>query len=340
MGEPENAPPHWLNSHFAKAGNRLRFDRFMELCLYDEKNGYYAQNITSVGAIGDFSTTPALSSLLADSLSRSIADSDLHDVIEIGPGAGHLAAQILSQLRPSLLSFRKRIRYHLVERSPPLRHTLQKRLRRSARIHPNVKCALEAAGGRAFIISNELVDAFPVRVFRNSSEEVQELFLSLKNGSLTEEWISPGLLPDSTQFETFHDCPQRIEIHESYRSWMEQWLPFFKKGKWVTIDYGGTTSEIHHRRPHGTLRAYYHHDCLTGPDLYRLPGRQDLTADVNFDDLIYWGEKAGLSTIRLVTQHEYCLTHPENVADTPENQFLTDLSGAGSAFKVLEQKRG
>ena len=58
MGEPENAPPHWLNSHFAKAGNRLRFDRFMELCLYDEKNGYYAQNITSVGAIGDFSPLP------------------------------------------------------------------------------------------------------------------------------------------------------------------------------------------------------------------------------------------------------------------------------------------
>ena len=339
MGTCESARPHWLRPHFMEAENLLRFDRFMELCLYDVDHGYYAKNINSVGTSGDFSTTPSLSPVLAIALSKAIMASGLRDVIEIGPGAGDLATQLLLQLKPSALSFRKRIRYHLVERSAPLRALLKQRLSRSVKFHPDMQSALKATGGTGFIISNELVDAFPVRVFQGAHGSIRELFLSLKEGSPVEEWVPSSELPDSTQFNLSRDPKQRLEIHHSYRTWINHWLPSLRSGRVVTIDYGGRGTEIYHRKPHGTLRAYYHHQCLTGSDIYRLCGRQDLTADVNFEDLIYWGEQSGLSTTRFITQHDYCHPHLDRITDTQSSQFLTDPVGAGSAFKILEQER-
>ena len=339
MGTCESARPHWLRPHFMEAENLLRFDRFMELCLYDVEHGYYAKNINSVGTSGDFSTTPSLSPVLAIALSEAILASGLRDVIEIGPGAGDLATQLLLQLKPSALSFRKRIRYHLVERSAPLRALLKQRLSRSVKFHPDMQSALKATGGTGFIISNELVDAFPVRVFQGAHGSIRELFLSLKEGSPVEEWVPSSELPDSTQFNLSRDPKQRLEIHHSYRTWINHWLPSLRSGRVVTIDYGGRGTEIYHRKPHGTLRAYYHHQCLTGSDIYRLCGRQDLTADVNFEDLIYWGEQSGLSTTRFITQHDYCHPHLDRITDTQSSQFLTDPVGAGSAFKILEQER-
>ena len=339
MGTCESARPHWLRPHFMEAENLLRFDRFMELCLYDVDHGYYAKNINSVGPSGDFSTTPSLSPVLAIALSEAIMASGLRDVIEIGPGAGDLATQLLLQLKPSALSFRKRIRYHLVERSAPLRALLKQRLSRSVKFHPDMQSALKATGGTGFIISNELVDAFPVRVFQGAHGSIRELFLSLKEGSPVEEWVPSSELPDSTQFNLSRDPKQRLEIHHSYRTWINHWLPSLRSGRVVTIDYGGRGTEIYHRKPHGTLRAYYHHQCLTGSDIYRLCGRQDLTADVNFEDLIYWGEQSGLSTTRFITQHDYCHPHLDRITDTQASQFLTDPVGAGSAFKILEQER-
>ena len=339
MGTSESVRHHWLRPHLKEAKNLLRFDRFMELCLYDEANGYYARNISSVGKGGDFSTTPSLSPLLADSLARSILDSGLRDVIEIGPGAGDLACRLLRKLRPPSLSFRKRIRYHLVERSNPLQRLLKKRIGRSAKFHPEMKSALRASGGSAFVISNELVDAFPVRVFRGTQEAIHELFLSPEDDGLIEKWLPADDLPDSKQFDLSRDSEQRLEVHHSYQKWLKYWLPSFKYGRLVTIDYGGTGAEIYHRKPQGTLRAYYHHECLTGSDIYRLAGRQDLTADVNFEDLIHWGQQSGLSTKSLMTQHDYCRSQQDCATATPETQFVTDPVGAGHAFKILDQER-
>jgi SAM-dependent MidA family methyltransferase len=65
------------------------------------------------------------------------------------------------------------------------------------------------------------------------------------------------------------------------------------QGAMLSIDYGGTTGEIYKRRPQGTLRAYRGQQRLTGSEVYELPGRQDITADVNFDDLQRWAREFG-----------------------------------------------
>ena len=70
----------------------------------------------------------------------------------------------------------------------------------------------------------------------------------------------------------------------------------------LTIDYGDTADQLYHRRPQGTLRGYHQHQALAGLEIYRDPGHCDLTADVNFSDLIHWGEAAGVPTVSLETQ--------------------------------------
>jgi len=338
MQKPDFLPIGWLQPHFEAAENILRFDRFMELCLYDDENGYYSRHIRSIGPEGDFSTAPAFSPLLAKAVAHSIRLTGLQDVIEIGPGAGHLAMTLRRELKPSFLRFRKRVRYHLVERSPRLQSLLRKKLGCSALVHSSMKDALRASSGAAFIFSNELVDAFPVRVFQKGEKHWQELSLCSGEAGIAERWLPGNHLPDSTLFAQPWTSGQRCEVHASYRQWLQSWLPHWKTGCILTIDYGGTPSEIYHRKPAGTVRGYYHHERVTGTELYQLPGKQDLTADVNFDDLVHWGEELGLRLRALLSQREYCGPFLQDPSSAPE-RFLTDLHGAGQAFKALLQER-
>ena len=338
MQEPDPRAIDWLQPHFEAADNLLRFDRFMELCLYDEANGYYGRHVRSIGSRGDFSTTPTFSPLLAKAVAHSIRLAGLRDVIEIGPGAGDLTLALRRELKPAFPRFRNRIRYHLVERSPRFQSVLREKFGRSMLIHSRMEEALQACNGTAFIFSNELVDAFPVRAFQMEGGQWQELALGAHGTGITEHWIQEKRLPESTLFRQAPASGQRYEVHDSYRRWLESWLPSWKTGCILTIDYGGTPSEIYHRKPAGTVRGYHHHERILGSNLYQLPGKHDLTADVNFDDLVHWGEALGLHLRTLVTQREYCSPFLQN-EPCASDHFLTDPHGAGQAFKVLLQDR-
>lgn len=124
----------------------------------------------------------------------------------------------------------------------------------------------------------------------------------------------------------------------------------------LTIDYGDTEERLYTRRPEGSLRAYWKHHRYTGRDLYVRFGKQDLTADVNFSDLISWGEALGWETIQLTTQSEFMTQFLLGVAtaslsrksiqpafsSTIKPDSDTEGNGedwdVGDAFKVLEQR--
>ena len=91
---------------------------------------------------------------------------------------------------------------------------------------------------------------------------------------------------------------QRVEAFQSYRNWLTTVDRHLHRGALLTIDYGGSPTEIYHRKPGGTMRAYFRHQRIEGKEIYLRPGRQDLTADVNFVDLQEWGEQLGLKTIQ------------------------------------------
>jgi SAM-dependent MidA family methyltransferase len=342
-----------LRRIIAGAGGAIPVERFMQEALYHSTFGYYAAGVRKIGRDGDFSTSATLHPALGRAIAawaaadrREARSGRAWHLIELGGGSGDLAAAVLD----SIGWWRRRaLTYHIVEISPHLRAAQEKRLGRLGRRvcwHPEIGSALQAAQGRAHIFSNEFVDAFPC----------VQLLLDPAGGDWREvcvgwpedvnrpqesfrEWLrqdNPGHAPAG------FPPGQRIEMHLSYRRWLESWRHLWQSGRMLTIDYGDETAALYHRRPQGTLRAYCRHQRLNGLEIYERFGQQDLTADVNFSDLQRWGRELGLATKSLLTQRAFLMQWlPARVlrraAADPRLHFLMSEDGAGGAFKVLEQ---
>lgn len=306
-----------------------RFDRFMEAALYHPERGYYSSRIKSVGSRGDFTTTAQLSPLLGKAIAEAFLDSGLKHLIEVGPGTGLLSKTV----RAHLPFFAKlRTQQHLVEVSAPLRK-LQLAANPKASHHHSLSTALQEAGGRAFIFSNELVDAFPVRIFRKEEEGFSELHLAKKAGHVQEQFLPTTDLPDSTQFAEETPIGHRLEVHQSYQNWLNEHLSHLREGQLLTIDYALPEPPS----PAGTLRGYLLQERITGQNLYQSAGHLDLTTDVAFGDLIAWSSPLGLETVSLQTQADFLNPF---ASESPADRFLTDPQGAGKAFQVLLQAKG
>ena len=317
--------------------NPIPFEDFMRRALYAPELGYYARRITGVGRHGDFTTAPMLSAAPAKAIAAwallALRETGCRDLIEIGPGGGQLATALRQHLPWHV---RRRTRLHLVETSAPLAEIQRDLLGNKALWHPSPAAALAACAGKAVIYSNELVDAFPVRRFQKTANGWRELAVSIEpGGSVRESLLPPAPLPVSSGFSEHHPLDQWIEVHDSYRRWLADWLPLWHAGRLLTIDYGATAETLYHRRPHGTLRAYLLQQRLEGPAVYQNPGRQDLTADVNFTDLMRWSAPwTGEPHLQSLAAFLREAGDPASPAD----RALTDEHGAGGAFLVLNQK--
>ena len=310
----------------------------MAEALHDPQRGYYARRIGAIGRRGDFTTAPMLSAAPARAIAawaaRALRETGCRDLIEIGPGEGTRAAGILKHLPWPI---RWRTRLHLVETSLPLARCQKERLGKRALWHQLPQQALAACGGNAVIFSNELVDAFPVRRFQKTTLGWQELAIHFDLQHLAHESLLPlAALPDSSGFLESHPIGQRIEVHDSYRRYLTDWLPAWNSGRMLTIDYGAETAALYHRRPQGTLRGYLLQQRVEGAAIYQNPGRQDLTADVNFTDLQTWS-RPWIREQRLTSFGEFLQESGRPKDELPAE--LTDTNGVGGAFLVLDQRR-
>ena len=187
---------------------------------------------------------------------------------------------------------KRKVDLHLVETSEPLRAEQQKRGRGTW--HSTIEEALAAGEGRALVYHNEFFDAFPCRVFRKENDGWTELYLKVIEGKLQEVFLPPTRpLPASTVFAREWTTGQRVEAFESVRNWMRDMAGSWKQGAMLVVDYGGSADQIYQRRPAGTLRAYRGQQRLAGDAVYEMSGRQDITSDVNFDDLAIWAREFG-----------------------------------------------
>jgi len=334
-----------LQRSFEESGGAMPFEAFMALALYDPELGYYARHVSDVGGSrADFATAATLTGALGQGIARWIEEERRHHrwggplhLVEVGGGDGSLAATVLRSLG---WFGRRGLRYHLVEVSDPLRARQRERLRRRrVEWHGRVEDALAAAGGRALVFSNELVDAFPAKWLRYdaSAGTWREIWVEYHPGAGLRERLRPLEPPLSPEDCSALALPgaaegQRIEVQPAYRDWLRGLAGAWREGSLLTIDYGGTPAEIYRRRPGGSLRAYWRHQRLEGGEVYRRVGRQDLTVDVNFDDLRRWGEAMGFETVASESQREFLRRYGSGTDPMAH-------SAAGEAFRVLWQRR-
>lgn len=295
----------------------MPFSRYMEMCLYEPELGYYARPREQFGKAGDFYTSSDVHAVFGRLLARQFEEMwrllgapQRLDLIELGPGRGLFAADVLDWSAKQFPEFARALRYCLVEQSDYLRGRLRERLYQNvAEGHAQVFDSLELAGSHAsdllIVFANEFFDALPVEIVdHRGSVRVAE-----EQGSLVEQFVPAA----ETELEyldrySLHPAPlERVEINFAALHWIDRAAELFRhrRGFAMFIDYGYTREEQLAGRHLNTLMTYRRHRAGSSP--YAAPGEHDITAHVNFSALRARAAECGLEEVALITQMQLLL---------------------------------
>jgi SAM-dependent MidA family methyltransferase len=161
------------------------------------------------------------------------------------------------------------------------------------------------------VLSNELIDAFPVHVVEKWGERLYEVFVQVQENGRFGEVLDQPSTPEvagyldayKVPWRTFEDG-WRAEINLDALRWVQRTAGLVRKGFILTIDYGEKARALYAAwQKRGTLLCFYRHQATERP-LVR-PGKQDITAHVNFSALIDEGRRLGMRLHLFTTQREW-----------------------------------
>ncbi len=271
----------------------LSFRDFLEIALYHPESGYYARQQSPVGPEGDYITSPLLSPAFSFALGRLVnefasrAGDEVCTVVDVGCGDGTLIHSL------SVAAAGEKRRFFGIDR------TLD-------RVGEDQKCQVSFVGtidevprgGAHLILSNELFDALPFARLVQRGEHLHELWVTERDGHF--DWSEREATADYEHYflERGINLPegQFADVSLEWDAMYRDLCRVVERGLVVTFDYGYPQSKLFHSRARrfGTAAAYSHHRVTR--DLLATPGKQDITAHINFDDLIRAGEQSGLTT--------------------------------------------
>ena len=341
----------------------------MNLALYHPEHGYYMSDKEKIGKGGDFYTSPDVHRVFGTTIMKQLEEmrgllpEDEHfHIIEAGAGKGSMCRQILDAAREREPALYEAIRYFIVEKSPALMK-IQNESISSAGHTEKVSWQKDTASALKFsesavVISNELIDAFPVHRVVFTGKGWEEIFLTLANGEFSETRgpLSDPLLETSLlKLEGPFDEGYKTEVNLDGVRWIKDVGERLKKGFIITIDYGYPNADYYSPlRNEGTLLCYYRHS--TTDNAYTRIGEQDITAHVDFSSLAEAGKKAGLDVTGFCEQFHFFMGlgvfDELNSMDEKEefdseayneNMAIKRLlmpEAMGGTFKVLIQHKG
>ena len=264
-----------------KSGD-LSFHEFVQLALYHPQFGYYRRGQSPVGKAADFVTSPSLSPVFSYGLGKlcrqflSRTGDGVSQIVDVGCGDGALIRALRAEVPEASFAG--------VERGEPI---------------PRAD----------LIISNELFDAQPFARLVQRGSELHELTVVERDGELDwnervagEEYVAyfaeRGIELDDGQF---------ADISLDWATLYDDICRAVPRGLIVTFDYGFPEEQLFQSRMrrYGTAAAYSRQ--RVSRDLLANPGRQDLTAHINFTDLIRAGERAGFATLFFDRQAKFLL---------------------------------
>jgi SAM-dependent MidA family methyltransferase len=137
------------------------------------------------------------------------------------------------------------------------------------------------------------------------------------------------------------------------QAWMRSLAESLEEGAAFIIDYGFAATEYYHpQRAMGTLMCHHRHQAHG--EVFFQPGRQDVTAHVDFSALALAASEAGLEVLGYATQAQFLVNcgitdvlSEANVENAlryaplaSEAQKLLSPAEMGELFKVLALGRG
>lgn len=362
-----------------KSEGPINFETFMKMALYYPEYGYYMKDSSKIGKAGDFYTSPHLHAIFGSMIGKQLIEMwefmkrpDSFRVVEMGAGMGYLAKDILEYLKTLSVerqassvrghqqkarkrgtkSFFECLEYTIVELNPSFKANQQALLKDFQGKVIWVGEMKELGPVKGCLLSNELLDAFPVRIIE-MDDELMEVCVSSQDGELIEmkmpcsDEVSEYLRSFSVELPKGY----RTEVNLKIKDWLKEVDDNMSECFVLTIDYGYSASDYYcEDRNRGTLLCYYQHQINEDP--YQNIGDQDLTAHVNFSSLKKWGEELGLKTIGFCPQGTYLVSLGIDevitalYGDSPDTFEIAKIKGLilpqgmGVSHNVMVQYKG
>jgi len=358
----ENAALVALLRRRIEAEGPITFHDYMETVLYHPQLGYYAAR-APMGREGDYLTSPEAHPIFGALVAKQVAQlwellgrPERFDVVEQGAGTGALARDVLRWAGRRAPELARAMRYRIVEISASLR-------RRQEETLSTAGGPVEWLGGLpdeidGCLLSNELLDSFPVHRIVYGHGELQEIYVSSRDGRFEDVRGAPSSERIAAYFEDLglrpgDGCVAEVNLHAI--DWMAEAARALRRGFVLTFDYGYPADELYAPwRRDGTLLCFSRHNPSTDP--YARTGKQDMTAHVDFTTLMRAGERHGLEVAGFTTQSRFLAAlgigaGVDAVAkESPEAleeyyarrravQELIDPAGLGR-IRVLAQRKG
>lgn len=311
----ENAALKQLIREEIERFGQITFARYMDLVLYHPRYGYYHSRRDKIGRGGDYITSPEVHPIFGAIIARQLVEmweqlgrpTDF-DLVEIGGGTGALARDILTWVLHNAPEGSAALRYLMVEVSTDFRARQTETLE-EAGVPPTLVRWLDhlPSGIRGCVLSNELIDAFPVHLVTVENGQLRELYVTWRGGRFVEIVGEPSTPALTAYFDRLGLLPGencRAEVNLEALRWMERVATALAQGFVLTFDYGYPAEELYAPwRRQGTLLCFYRHGFHSDP--YVHVGRQDITTHVDFTSLVEAGRAHGLKTLGLVRQSEF-----------------------------------
>ena len=326
----------------------ISFRDYMDMALYAPGYGYYTSGEQRVGKRGDFFTSPYISSAFGAMVARQIEEiwetmPRGFTIVEYGAGSGLLCYDILEYLRKNRDCYQS-IWYAIIEKSPSMKRVSRQYLPGKVSWVDDISELGEFDG---CVLSNELLDNFPVHRICFAEGEMKEIYVDFQDN--LHQILRPLSAPVLNYITA---CP--MEIAEEYcteicldaEGWYKDISTHLRSGYIITIDYGYLNGMLTHvRNNSGTIRSYKDHRL--DMDFYSDPGSKDITADVNFSSLSYWGSKYAIEFAGIVDQSRFLrglgfVPFLSDMIESEENKkfaLAMLLDQMGSRFKVLVQRK-
>jgi SAM-dependent MidA family methyltransferase len=358
-----------LREEIRAAGGKITFARFMELCLYHPQHGYYNTERIKLGRHGDFYTSahagPVFARLLASYFKRlwqELGKPDRFDLVELGPGDGAFAVELLPWIAKRFPDLHAHLNYIAVEQSPLQRARLKELLSPHGdrlAICDGLPSPKDMHGGiTGCVFANEFFDALPVHILigRRFGWKERCVFLNgcaLSWGELDQSYKDAERI--AAQCLGKYEEGLIAEVSVAAEDWIRRIGESIARGELLAIDYGYESQDWRARRfPEGTALAYHRHQV--NYDLLANPGEQDLTAHVNFTHLKMASKSSGLEPVLQIPQAKFlmelgeqdqfhdvfvdCATDRERQQRAQQLKTLIVPQGMGTAFQALQFRKG
>ncbi|MBE9527851.1 MAG: SAM-dependent methyltransferase [Proteobacteria bacterium] len=357
------------------ADGPMTFAEFMDLALYAEPGGYYTSTEGRWGTGADYVTSIDISPAFARVFARQIEEMwrvmgspCAFSIIEAGAGRGWFGRGILDTIEELFPELYDATTLTLVDRgiegAAPESEVGEERHKVDKIVRLTELPEASASAPFGVIISNELIDSFPVhRLLVESVPKdgdtgkrvLKEYYVDLVDGALAEvlkEPSTPELSEYLAPFELVEG--QRVDVNLGAAKWLARAALSIGTGFVISIDYGLPGADLYAPGRVSTLVCHWRHTINDSP--YLNVGHQDITTHVDFSNMAVAGRGVGLELTGFTTQKNFLIgagildelqtvtgEETSEVEIVRHNRSIQELimpGGMGDTFKVLVQHKG